>query len=210
MKMLQVRNRCQEKSAEWELKFKDQWNATQEGRPGGVTNAQMEAKPWFHPEEESKAVAATLSHIEALQRACHGARVSGAKVAVVLEDDANFAPIEYWPAPLSEMLSTLPHDWGVVNGAPTNSLDSDGFGGVAREYFHSTNGTIHEFGAVAVIYNLDPTSAAKICERATAAGKSAIDVLTSAKQPCQPADMLLCHLMSMPLRPCLCIRPSIS
>ena len=54
-----------------------------------------------------------MSHVKALQVAC--ANTERNSVALVMEDDADFGPMEHWPLPLTAMLRTLPEDWAIVN-----------------------------------------------------------------------------------------------
>ena len=128
-----------------------------------------------------KVVACTWSHVEALRRACGTAHND---VVVVFEDDTNFAPMEFWPVPLRQMLEELPPSWRVINGAPTNSLDADSFG---RPHWFRKNKGVWDHGAVMVIYNLGPPD---ICDRVNAL-ESGFDLILNARQSCQPADIML-------------------
>ena len=56
----------------------------------------------------------------------------------------------YWKQPLIDMLAELPNSWTIINGAVSNQNDPSGW---EEEIFRKNGGT-HDWGTVAVIYNL--------------------------------------------------------
>jgi|EP01047_Picozoa_sp_COSAG01_P075544 hypothetical protein len=127
-----------------------------------------------------KVVACAMSHVKALQVAC--ANTERKNVALVMEDDADFGPMEHWPLPLTAMLSTLPEDWTIVNAAPSNVNNGRLFGKSSPDtgqlqFFRPGHldttvydiGTM-DYGAVAVAYNLSNPA---VCEMASRHGSPA-------------------------------------
>ena len=124
----------------------------------------------------------------------------------------------YWKQPLIDMLAELPNSWTIINGAVSNQNDPSGW---EEEIFRKNGGT-HDWGTVAVIYNLkhdawvalllktltpatfeasvvfaDPALSLygafwprSVCDKM--AGRTPGQVIEAAKEPCAPADMLLC------------------
>jgi hypothetical protein len=130
------------------------------------------------------ALSNTLSHLTALKHACE--KPDHKDVLVVLEDDARLEPLHFWPATLLEILSELPPDWQVINGACSNL-------GWPEEEAHFRQHEIgSHFGAVAVIYNLKAPSA--VCEKVV--GKTPLEVMRASDQSklgelCQPSDIFI-------------------
>lgn len=72
-----------------------------------------------------RVISCTLSHLKALKAAC--VKENKQEIALVLEDDANFEPLKWWPAPLLEMVSKLPSNWTVIAAAVSNFNDPEAF-----------------------------------------------------------------------------------
>lgn len=129
----------------------------------------------------TKAICCTLSHLKALKAACDRKDRQG--IALVLEDDASFEPLAWWPEPLEMMLAELPSDWSIVSAAVSNFNQPCEFR--KRNYFCRHEGNNH-YGSVAVVYNL---RSPKVCPML--GKKSPLEFHRSASIMCQPSDMLL-------------------
>jgi len=127
-------------------------------------------------------IACTLSHLEALKRACDKPKRQA--MALVLEDDANFEPVPWWPKNLRTMVSTLPQQWTIVSAACSNENDPISFG--QPGFFRNHTG-IHDFGAVAVLYHLNNPVLCPLIQKYL----SVWDFYQNTTHPCQPADMLI-------------------
>ena len=119
---------------------------------------------------------------------------------------------------LREMARSLPEGWAVVNAAPSNQVHrpqafSPETGGYTR-VLRPGKETLATFGTVAVLYNLSnacphslDTSATEGAPGSTSRLAWPIHQMLTAKQSCQPADMLLytgsfpgsARVMQMPL-----------
>eukprot|EP01048_Picozoa_sp_COSAG05_P021531 COSAG05_NODE_3987_length_1738_cov_1.085418_2_plen_342_part_00 len=140
-------------------------------------------------------VAVAWSHLAAIRLACKQ-RTEGSKnnLALVLEDDADFGPLEHWPAPLSRMIKELPNSWTVLNVAPSNP-DETGTavsqalteGRVFRQAHMNVTKYMFamDYGAVAVLYNLGNPA---VCH---AVEEDPHTVMRNSEQICEPADLML-------------------
>jgi len=142
-------------------------------------------------------VAVTLSHLKAVQQACVTRAKSGSRLALVLEDDADFGALEHWPASLAQMAMELPPSWAVVNAAPSNNIGGaysaealqeqrvfrDARMNVTRYKFNM------DYAAVAVLYNLANPS---VCQLASSVEPAVL--MQQAIQPCEVADMMIYRL----------------
>jgi hypothetical protein len=92
------------------------------------------------------------SHLKALKAACSTPASTRSQYALVLEDDASFLPMAWWPRPLREMLASFPSGWTVANAAPTNNLESmhsaDKF---EKQRYWRDWGGLDDWGTVAVM-----------------------------------------------------------
>ena len=149
----------------------------------------------------SKVVACALSHIKALQQACANplrTQNGHVDVALVLEDDADFGPLEHWPQPLSTLLSTLPKNWTIVNAAPSNVNDGLKFGRSSQFFRPGHLDTAvydigrMDYGAVAVVYNLaNPVVCSMANGHDDSRHGSPVEFMRSAQNMCEPSDMML-------------------
>lgn len=129
----------------------------------------------------AKAISCTLSHLKALQAACD--KKHRQRFALILEDDANFEPLLWWPEPVKGMLSDLPFDWTIVSAAISNFNEPCEFR--KGNYFCRHEG-INHYGAVAIIYNIGNPLVCSLVR-----GKSPVHLLRNATTMCQPSDMLI-------------------
>eukprot|EP01047_Picozoa_sp_COSAG01_P021244 COSAG01_NODE_1227_length_11135_cov_33.369337_7_plen_367_part_00 len=140
-------------------------------------------------------MAVAWSHLAAIRLACKQ-RTEGSKnnLALVLEDDADFGPLEHWPAPLSRMIKELPNSWTVLNVAPSNPHETGTAvsqalteGRIFRQAHMNVTKYAYnmDYGAVAVLYNLGNPA---VCH---AVEEDPHTVMRKSEQICEPADLML-------------------
>jgi hypothetical protein len=140
---------CAAKHQNESTRFESRWKMTQWIWQHSDSSEVLGMPSEVRPSE----VSCTLSHLKALKRVC-AARALGASsdIALVLEDDAHFTPMAYWPVPLRSIAATIPPNWTVVNVAPTNRGHSaDMF---AKKQYWRPNGGYNDWGTVGVMWNL--------------------------------------------------------
>jgi hypothetical protein len=81
------------------------------------------------------------------------------------------------------MMDSLPQTWRIAFGAVSNSNDPKTF---VRGNYHRKHKGVHDFGTIAIIYNMTHPS---VCGKMH--GKTPQTVMLESKEMCQPADMLI-------------------
>ena len=171
--------------SQWNDRIKEQVsfcaNAAEHWSRAGRFGAEQVTRPYALT---PKQVACVVSHIKALRVACEAkAAGSNSTAAIVFEDDAGFAALEYWPDTLVNMLASLPATWQVVNAALSNpnrySVEHFGSGDYFREY-----GGNEDWSNVAVVYNLRNP---KLCDRVSHFREW--NLITKSDFRCQPSDL---------------------